>query len=74
VDELTEADQIAANQQLQFLPLLRPLFSFPRWALVLQPHPELVHLHEVRQYEADAVLQIALRSTTRTLAISRTGR
>jgi hypothetical protein len=29
-------------------------------SLMLQPHPELVHLHEIGQNEADRVLQIAL--------------
>jgi hypothetical protein len=31
-------------------------------ALVLQPHPQLVHLHEIGQDEADRVLQVALRT------------
>lgn len=60
VDQLTEPDQIAAYKQLQLLALFGPLLALPRVALVLQTHPQLVHLDEVCQDETDRVLQVAL--------------
>lgn len=59
VHQLAQPDQIAAHEELQFLPLLGSLLSFPGVALVLQSDPELVHLDEVRDDEGDGVLEIA---------------
>jgi len=60
VDQLAEPDQVATHEELQFLALLGPLLALPGMALVLQAHPELVHLNKVGQDEADGVLEIAL--------------
>lgn len=59
IDQLAKPDDIAAHQQFQLAALLHPLFPFPRGTLMLQPHPQLVHLHEIRQDEVDRVLQVA---------------
>lgn len=47
--------------------LLGPLLTLPRVSLMLQPYPQLIHLHKVGQDKADGVLQVALRS----LAVAR---
>ena len=60
VDQLAEPDQVAAHEELQFLALLGPLLALPGMTLVLQAHPQLVHLDKVGQDEADGVLEITL--------------
>lgn len=59
IHQLAQPDQVAANKKLELLALLRSLLSLPRMSLVLQPHPQLVHLDEVGEDEADRVLEIA---------------
>lgn len=59
--QLAEPDKIRAYEDTQFLAFHLALFAIARMALVLQAHPELVHLDKVGQDEADAVLQISSR-------------
>ena len=45
--QLTEADEIGPNENLEFLAFHFPLFPFPRVTLVLKANPELVHFGKV---------------------------
>lgn len=65
IDQLTETNEVAANQQLQLLTLLGTLFTFSRVALVLESDPELVHLDEVCEDEVDGILKVALGTFTK---------
>lgn len=57
--QLAEAHQIRAHQDPQLLPLPLPLLAVPAVALVLHPHPQLVHLGEVEQHEIHGVADVA---------------
>ena len=60
--ELAEPDEVRADENPQVLPLDLALLPVARMALVLQAHPELVHLDEVGKDERDGVLQVPLGS------------
>lgn len=61
--ELAEADEVSADEDAELFALhLAPLAVLGE-ALVLQSDPELVHLDEVGEDEAEAVLQVASGST-----------
>lgn len=57
--QLTEADQVGAHQDPQLLPLLLPLLPVSAVALVLHPHPQLVHFCKVEQDEVHGVVDVA---------------
>ena len=42
-----EAHEVGADEELELVPLLFPLFPVPRVALVLHSHPQFVHLGKV---------------------------
>ena len=53
--ELREADEVGADEEPELLALLFALLAVPRVALVLHPHPQLVHLAKVHQDKVDRV-------------------
>ncbi|KAG7147093.1 hypothetical protein HYQ46_004095 [Verticillium longisporum] len=59
VDELAQAHNVAADEQLQLLALPRPLLPLARVALVLEAHPQLVHLDKVGEDKVDRVGEVA---------------
>ena len=59
--KLAESQQVGAHQQTQLLALALPTLPVPRVALVLHPHPQLVHLGEVEQDEVDRVADLSAR-------------
>lgn len=57
--ELREADEVRTDKDAEVAALHLALLALARVALVLQPHPELVHLDEVGKHKADRVLEVA---------------
>lgn len=57
--QLAEANQVGAHQDPQLLSLLLPLLSVPAVALVLHPHPQLVHFSKVQENKVDGVVDFA---------------
>ena len=53
--ELTESDEVSANEDAELPPLLLPLLPVTRVTLVLHAHPQLVHLGKVQVDEVDRV-------------------
>lgn len=72
--ELAEADEVGADEDAKLLALHLTLLALARVARVLQADPELIHLDEVGQDEADRVLKVAGGTAERgTKAPSRSG-
>lgn len=57
--QLAEADQVGAHQDPQLLSLLLPLLSVPAVALMLHPHPQLVHFGKIQENKVDGVVDVA---------------
>lgn len=57
--QLAEPDQVGPHQDPQLLPLLLPLLSIPAVALMLHPHPQLVHFGKVEEDKVDGVVDVA---------------
>ena len=53
--EFGETDEIGADEQTELAALLLAPIAVSRVALMLHPHPQLVHLREVGQDELDRV-------------------
>ena len=54
--QLRETDKVSPHEYPQLQPLLLPPLLLLGVALVLHPHPELVHLGKVLEDEVDGVL------------------
>ncbi len=61
--ELRKASEILSDEQTQLAPLLLPPRLVPHGALVLHPHPQLVHLGEVLKDERDRIVHVAASPT-----------
>ena len=53
-----EPDEVGADENPEFEPLPLLLLPLPGVALVLHPHPQLVHLRKVELDEVDRVLNL----------------
>ncbi|KAI5117715.1 hypothetical protein M0805_006519 [Coniferiporia weirii] len=60
--ERAEPDEVGTDEDTQFASLHLALLAVTRVSLVLQPHPELVHLNEVGELECDRALQVSDRA------------
>lgn len=57
--QLGQTDKVGADEDLQLLALLLAARLLAGMSLVLHPHPQLVHLREVREDEVDGVVNVA---------------
>ena len=60
--ELAEAHEVGPDEDAQLAPFHLALLAVAGVALMLQAHPELVHLDEVGEDEGDGVLEVAFRA------------
>ena len=58
--KLAEANEVGADKDLELTALTLPSLAVLGVALMLHPHPELVHLDEIGQHKRDRVVNVAL--------------